>query len=184
MQVGMLHPSKLDDLVYQGFGKSDLMKVKCSGCNEPPPDDNSARWAMNDPTRYVVRTSSRISKVLRTGCRAIPQDAAVPFVVATRQGLLTQNHRETRDDWQHLVRTETSRLLPAQVVGWCILCKEHKEMSDPREIRNRRAYLVYGGNRVLDVQPRWTVGDPAKFTEREGKCNACSSGKNICTSPG
>jgi hypothetical protein len=50
--------------------------------------------------------------------------------------------------------------LPNTVESWCIECKE-------------RSLLFGGGNKYVDVNPRWTVGKVAKYIERRPNCLKC-----------
>ena len=157
--------TSLDDLFYYGVRPFDVVEVMCEGCRRPLPPDTKARWSIMRPGYYVIRCK-RCNSDLCQGKHigAIPRYISILFARGTRVSLLTENVRNTREDWRNGTRDpkDCEGKLSEPVENWCIRCTENTKLSGDR-------------TRYVDESPRWTVGDPPKYVERRPICLNCRS---------
>jgi len=158
--------SILDTLTFYGFGERRVMQVECNHCQATLPHDEAARWATLDPESYVKK------KAPSHQCSGIgryygnPKDGSISSCFPNKESLLALR-RAPRTNWQRCVRAkDMCKDLPSKVQSWCIECKEKSRLSD-------------GGNKCLDMDPRWTRGKPPKYIERRPNCLNCNAGSRF-----
>src|SRR5208282_5437498 len=69
--------SVVDEWSFYGFGKSSVMKIKCSSCKQSLADDKNARWSIVDPAFYITR---RTTKHNCKSSWAVPQDRNAKYI--------------------------------------------------------------------------------------------------------
>ncbi len=84
--------------------------------------------------------------------------------------MLHYPHRRHHSQWERLLRNEESSSgLAAKFESWCIQCEAKQTVSD----------VSGGGNKILDLKPRRTIGNPAKYVERRPNCLTCKMGSRL-----
>jgi hypothetical protein len=158
--------SIVDTLSFYGFGKRQVVEVECSQCQAQLPDDKSALWATNDPATYVMKKSPAHKCNGSGRYYGKPRNRSILSCCPMKQNLEALR-RIPRTNWQRCVRTkEMCKDLPTVVKSWCIECKSRSKLSD-------------GGCEYVDMDPRWTIGKPAKYIERRPNCLRCEVGSRF-----
>ncbi|KZF25554.1 hypothetical protein L228DRAFT_266020 [Xylona heveae TC161] len=163
-RLQQLGQKQFEDLIYYGTGPHKIMKVKCKKCGQNQPDDTRARWSRLRPHYYVIRETRTCPSSACFGKKQylLPQDSNVRWVFADRRLLTVCPKRQS--NWRRLMRDKDECVgLPMQIESWCWKCHEATELS-PR---------LGKGNKLLDKNPRWTIGDPPKYITRAPQCYNC-----------
>ena len=155
----------LDDLFYYGFRPFDVVEAMCYNCRQPMHLDTKARWSVMRPGHYVTRNRRCNTDFCHGKLRvAIPRDKSILFVLNGREHLLVSTTRNIWEDWRDGIRApkDCKGKLSEPVESWCINCTENTKLSGDR-------------TRCVDESPRWTMGDPPKYVERQPICLNCRS---------
>jgi hypothetical protein len=151
---------------FYGFGKHQVVKVECSQCQAQLPDDKRARWATNDPETYVTKKAPAHECSGSGRYYGKPRNCLILSCCLMKKNLEALR-RIPRTNWQRCVRTkDMCKDLPTVVKSWCIECKERSKVSG-------------GGSVYDDMDPKWTIGEPAKYIERRPNCLRCGVGSRF-----
>jgi len=160
-----LPTSNLDGLIYYGLRPFDLVETICFNSRQPLPLDTEARWPVKRLGHYVFRRRRCNTDSCQGKLRcAIPKDLSIPHVWPKLAALSIETARNISEDWQGCIRDpkDCKGKLSQPVESWCIHCKESTKLTGDR-------------TRCIDKTPRWTLGDPPKYVERQPRCLNCLS---------
>ena len=157
----------IDDWSFYGYGEKSVMKIKCNTCKQAVPDNKNARWSIIDKDFYVLEKYKRHKCDKGSNASMVPQNEQTPYT--NINSLKNPQWAQRYITWQRLIRKkEDTKGLATQVTSWCIECKKETVLHQKHG----------GGNMLIDKEPQWSIGTPAKYLERGTLCLNCKKPTN------